>query len=129
MKLAQFALDRAALEAARGLLTEDVTYSLCWRSCNHSTPEAHEGKNGGGGEPDVLWLRAWSRELAPFFCLGVTLCECLRGVTGRDALVALDVDPYGPFPVDSDMGESFGGLVRAEGTSFVPRVGMCLEML
>ena len=92
MKLAQFALDRAALEPVRGLLTEDVSYSLCRRSCNHSALEAHECKDGGGGEPNVLRLGAWASELAPFVCFGVTLCECLRGITGGDVLVTLNVD-------------------------------------
>ena len=43
--------------------------------------------------------------------------------------MALDVDPNGAFAVESNPGESFGSLVRAEGASFVPRVGVGTKML
>ena len=44
-------------------------------------------------------------------------------------MVALDVDANGAFSVESNPGECFGSLVRAERASLVPRVRMGMEML
>ena len=60
---------------------------------------------------------------------GVALGQRWSRVKGGFVLVALDVDSNGAFSVESNPGECFGSLVRAERTSFVPRVGMGVEML
>ena len=60
---------------------------------------------------------------------GVALGQRWSRVIGGFVLVALDVDSNGAFSVESNPGECFGSLVRAERTSFVPRVGMGTKML
>ena len=60
---------------------------------------------------------------------GIALGQRRSRVIRSFVLVALDVDSNGAFSDKSNPGECFGSLVRAEGTSFVPRAWMCLEML
>ena len=60
---------------------------------------------------------------------GVALGQRWSGMEGGFVLVTLDVDSNGAFTVESNPGESFGSLVRAEGASFVPRVGVGTKML
>ena len=60
---------------------------------------------------------------------GIALGQRWSGVKGGFVLMALDVDPNGAFTVESNSGECFGSLVRAERASLVPHIRMGMKML
>ena len=60
---------------------------------------------------------------------GVALGQRWSRVKGGFVLVALDVDSNGAFSVESNPGECFGSLVRAERASLVPHIRMGMKML